>query len=263
MTQFEWRIVKILLVLVILAASVPAGALVYKYLAPESGGSESLTGLFQPAESTATRTTGPVTPAPPSIVDVSNAGGRYVEYAVSDQGFAISIPESWQRLPMNPADLQALLASTRAANPELANMLGSNAQTLIQNGIRFWAYDADPAALRSNIATTVTVLKRTLPGPVSLETYVQLNVNQITEMKTRVGAVNSQRLSLNGKAAQQLQYTISFAQSNGTSVLTSVTQFFMVDNADAYVIGFAAAPGSAESYLPVFLKTAASFRLLQ
>ncbi len=138
MTKEEWRIVKILMTLVFLAALLPASAFVSRLFFEQDLTLEGLARLVTPAEATPASTEVPTVTV---IGETEAAHGelKWSQYAVSDQSFAISIPETWQRLPMNPRDLGIVLDSVRAQNAEIANALGANAQNLMQSGIRFWA----------------------------------------------------------------------------------------------------------------------------
>lgn len=260
MTKSEWRIVKILLVLVLLAALLPASAFAYRFLFQRDLTLESLGQLgggLLPAPAD--------TPLPAADDTATNTDANNLklsEFVVSDQGFAISIPGTWQRLPMNPRDLNTLLDGMRSENPEVANALGANSQALITSGIRFWAFDADPTLLKQNLMTTLSVLKRSLPGPTSLDTYVQVNVNQLSSLKTRVGAISQEVLTLSNVPAVKLRYTLSFTRGDGSTTLSAQTQYLLINNADAYVIGFTTIPEQNEHYAPIFEKCANSFRIL-
>jgi hypothetical protein len=261
MNQSEWRFVKILLLIVLLTALFPASAFVYRLLVQRELTPDALAQMqsdllhVPPGTALSSATIRPG--------DGDSSSNKWTDFEVGDQGFAISIPETWQRLPMNPRDLSTLLDGMRSRNPDVANALDANAQTLIQTGIKFWAFDADPTTLKQNLMTTMTVLKRSLPGPTTLDTYVQVNVNQLVSLKTRVGALNQERTSLGNLPAVKLRYALSFTRADGSTNLSSQTQYLLVKDANAFVIGFTTIPEQDEYYSTVFERCASSFHILR
>lgn len=261
MNESEWRFVKILLLLVLLTALFPAGAFVYRVLFQRDLTPETLAQMqsdLLPVPSGTVLSSATIRPG-----DGESSTLKWNEFEISDQDFAISIPETWQRLPMNQRDLSAVLDGVRSLNPDVANALDANAQTLIQTGIKFWAFDADPTTLKQNLMTTLTVLKRPLPGPTTLDTYVHVNVNQLVSLKTRVGALSQERTSLGNLQAVKLRYALFFTRADGSTNLSSQTQYLLVKDANAFVIGYTTIPDQDEYYSPVFERSANSFRILR
>src|SRR5919199_1930726 len=143
MTRTEWRVIKILGVLVLLVALIPIGAIVYR-LIDSSDSNETLISVAPALYTLVPGPTAPATLVPPTstpIVVVLPAG--WTQHAVPDQGFTVALPANWQRLPVKQEELEAALQVVRDKNPELAASLGASGQQLMQSGVKFWAFDLD------------------------------------------------------------------------------------------------------------------------
>jgi hypothetical protein len=55
---------------------------------------------------------------------------------------------------------------------------------------------------------------------------------------------------------------LSFTRADGSTTLSAITQYLLVKDTDAYVIGFSTIPEQNDHYAPIFEKSAQSFRSL-
>jgi len=200
------------------------------------------------------------TPVPTSVVVVVPNG--WSEYAMPENGFAISVPTPWQRLAVKPQELDAALQTIRTSNPELANALGSNAQTLMQNGVKFWAFDlnADPRA--SDFVTNLTVTRQALPNAVSFENFVTVNLNQLNALSTRNSDIVNERTSIAGQPAQRIRYLLTLDNQEGAPVTSAITQYLVLSARGAYVLTYATRSDLNATYQPVFDQSARSLRFI-
>lgn len=263
MTTHEWSLVKRLIILVVVAALFPVGALGYRVVfEPETASS----GL--PPAPTALYTLVPgsaaelnvATPTPTAIIVVVPNGWN--EYTVPDSYFTVAVPARWQKLPVSGPELDASLQVIRQSNPELALALGTRGQELMAAGVKFWAFDFDPGGIQGKFATNLTVTRQLLPNSISFDTYVQVNLAQIQQLATRQGPVNHQRVLLGNLQAEKLNYALAFQSSDGSSVTSAITQYLVLKGNNAYVLTYATRADQADGYVSVFEASASSFRLL-
>lgn len=259
MTSTELKFIQRLIIFLVIAAMCPLAAFAYRVaLSVAPGSVPSPDPIF-------TLVPGPVdaafaSPTPTTFVVVLPNG--WAEHSVGDEGFAISIPTTWQRLPVKPEELAAALESMRQSNPEMAQVLGSNGVSLMQNGVKFWAFDLDPEGMKSNFATNVTVTRQILPNPVSFDTFVAVNLSQLNALASRTGEVVSERIAIGGLAAQRVRYRLSL-DVGGSATMASITQYLVLNGRDAYVLTYATRGDLTEKYQRVFEQSAQSLRLFQ
>jgi hypothetical protein len=203
---------------------------------------------------------GIVTPQPAEVVVVVPNG--WSEYPVPENGFAISVPTTWQQLPVKAMELEAALQAVRETNPELAGALGVNAPTLIQNGVKFWAYDLTPESVQGAFATNLTVTRQILPNPVSFDTFVTVNLNQLNALETRNSNIVSDRTSIAGLPAERIRYLLTLDAGDGAPVTTAILQYLVLNGRNAYVLTFATRTDLIGQYNEVFEQSASSLRFI-
>lgn len=179
-----------------------------------------------------------------------------------ENGFALSVPITWQRLPVKQQELDAALQTIRESNPELAQALGENAQALLANGVKFWAFDLNAQAAQAGFATNVTITRQTLPNPVSFETFVAINLNQLNALTTRSSDIVNERTSIAGQPAERVRYLITLHRENEAPLTASITQYLVLNGRNAYVLTFATRTDLTENYRAVFEQSAASLRFI-
>jgi hypothetical protein len=203
---------------------------------------------------------GLATPVPTSMVVVVPNGWN--EYAVPESGFALSVPTTWQRLPVQSQELAAALETIRQSNPELAQQLGDNAQALFSSGVKFWAFDLGANSQQTGFATNVTVTRQTLPNPVSLDTFVSINLNQLNALTTRNSDVVTDQITLAGQPAERMRYLLALNADPNAALTVAITQYLVLDGRNAYVITYATRTDASDKYSAIFEQSAASLRFI-
>ena len=259
MTNTESRFIKRLILFLVIAAMCPLAAFAYRValsVAPDSVPGPAPIFTLVPAVGDM----GFATPVPTSVVVIVPNG--WSEYALPELGFAISIPTTWQRLPVKNQELDAALQSVRQTNPDLANALGTNAQALIQNGVKFWAIDLNPETQQAGFATNVTVTRQALPNAVSFDTFVSLNLNQLENLTTRSSELVHERVAIAGQPAERVRYLLTVNGTGDAPLTAAITQYLVLDKNNAYVLTFATRTDLMNKYRSVFDQSAASMRFL-
>ncbi len=263
MTRSEWSLIKLLAVLVVVAALFPAAVIGYRYFeenqltsAPPPTPLAMFTLIPEPTSIIPTPTATP----PLSVVLVLPRG--WVQYSVAADNFAIAVPGTWQRLPLQQQELDSSLQLIRQTNPELAAALGSGAQELMRSGVKLWAYDSSAQALNARLATTLTVTHQGLKNPVSFDTFVVVNVKQIGDLGSRVCDVTHEHFALPNVTAERVRYNLIFRYNDGSSLTSAITQYLVLSGQDSYTLTFAAPADQAERVKATFDQSAGTFRLL-
>lgn len=257
MTSTEIRFIRRLIIFLVIAALCPLGAFAYRValsVAPEAIPAPDPLFTLVPGSADGAF----ITPTPTTYIVVLPNG--WSEHALADEGFAISVPTTWQTLPVKPEELAAALTSVRQSNPELADALGANAVSLMQNGVKFWAFALDDQPVQSEFATNITVTHQLLPNSVSFETFVAVNRNQLNALTSRSGEIENEQTMLSGLPAERLRYNLKF-DSGAAPFTAAITQYLVLNGSHAYVVTFATRADRVEQYKGVFDQSAQSLRL--
>jgi hypothetical protein len=258
-TSNETRFLKRLIIFLLIAALCPIGAFLYRLglnVAPDVVPGPAPIFTLVPVASDL----GLVTPVPTSVVVVVPNG--WSEFAMPENGFALSVPVTWQRLPVKRQELDAALGAISESSPEVAQALGENAPALFASGVRFWAFDLENAAARNGFATNVTVTRQTFPNPISFDTFVSVNLSQLRSVSSRNSDIVNERIALAGQPAERIRYLLTLDQEGGEPMTVAITQYLVVDGQNAYVLTYATRTDQSEMYRPIFEQSAASLRFL-
>lgn len=259
MTSSETRFLRRLILFLVLAALCPLGAFAYRValnLAPESVPGPAPIFTLVPAMGDL----GLATPVPTSVVVVVPNG--WTEYAMPENGFALSVPTTWQRLPVSSRELDAALATIRQSNPELAQALGENAQALISGGVKFWAFDLNPATQQAGFATNITMTRQSFPNPVSFDTFVSINLNQLNALSSRNSNLVTDRITLAGQPAERVRYLVTVNRATDSPLTAAITQYLILNGRDAYVLTYATRTDLRAGYDNIFEQSASSLRFI-
>jgi hypothetical protein len=74
--------------------------------------------------------------------------------------------------------------------------------------------------------------------------------------------VSHVRVTLGNLPAEKVRYNLLFQASDGTQMTSAITQYLLLNRADAYVLTFATRVEQLEQYATIFDHSAATFRLL-
>ncbi len=222
-------------------------------------GAPTLTPTASQPTPTATLVVAAPSPVPASTV-VLDPGWKY--YQNVNQGFALALPAGWQQLDLNPATFQAALDSMKAKNPEIANMLGSQGSQLLASGFKFFGLDATAASAKRNFVTNVNVLTEPLAFPVTLDTYAQLSLAQLEQLKSAQKPITTNRVKLGSNDAVEFRYHLLLTDTQGKSLTTSTLQYALLRGNNAYIITLTTTSDQEQSYSAPFAKIAQSFRWL-
>lgn len=125
---------------------------------------------------------------------------------VPDKGFAVTLPDGWNRVDLSSGDLEAMMAAGGELEPALVEQYAAQIQAMISAGLAVFAFGPDPAS-----GTNLTILA--LPGGgMSLDLLEQINAASLEALAE--GGVESERITL--PAGEALHFTYKIAGQTGT-----------------------------------------------
>lgn len=187
------------------------------------------------------------------------AGGTQYEY--TEQGFAITLPTQWQMIDLSAERLQQNLQALADANPQVAAMVETQVQLVVNARFNFYAVELTDDVLNRGFATTTHLLKLPLPADISLDFYAQLMAKQAEEKYGLTSPISLTPDSLPTGKSIILTYEISETTS-GVNQTLAVTQYLIMQGQTIYALTFTTTPAQAESDTATFAAIAESFRIL-
>lgn len=146
-------------------------------------------------------------------------------YSDFDRDFKITLPEKWQ------VQRQFMGLDVFAAAPPENEQLGSRAN--------------------------ISVISSDIEGPISLENYVNKNLENLKKSLTDFKMVETGKLYFDGTEAQKLVYTHKI-----NNLEIKVAQYFVLNGKKGYIITYSAASDVYPKYIEAVDQTIKSFKLL-
>ncbi len=148
---------------------------------------------------------------------------------VADKGFALTLPDGWNRVDLSAGDLDAIIAAAGELDPAVAQQYSAQLQAMLAAGLSIFAFGPEPQS-----GTTLTVL--TLPGAgLSLDLLEQVTKAGLESRAD--GEITSERVTLPAGEAIHLRYEL--ASTGGT--LAPVDQYLLVAGDNQMVVTVTAA----------------------
>jgi hypothetical protein len=196
-------------------------------------------------------------PSASTIPGETEATPDVAVYKKPEDGFSIELPVMWN--PVDMARLDDELRALRERHPQASPLAEPMLRTMAAAGTKFCGFDLSSAA--SGFAANVNVVKESLPGPVSLDFYVQQNLRLLESAPTIVKPIRNEPVMLGAGDAVRLNYSININLPTGANS-TSITQYLIVKGTSAYVITFTSLSSDSSKHTSTFDKIAQSFRIL-
>ncbi len=203
-------------------------------------------------------------PTPTATVQSSGAGSEgqlegWTRYEQADEGFAISLPPGWQQMDLDPQTVRESMQNVLKDNPQMAEALGEQAQSMAASGVKFWGFDMSDLSSDSPSVTNVNVLVTDVPENVTLDQYEQVNAEQLEQMATDV---KHERVNLPAGEAIKFTSTLGTSTQSG-SIQQSLTQYALLESGKSYIITFTTEASKLAGNAQTFQKIAESFELLR
>ncbi len=166
---------------------------------------------------TADTPSAPVIPETSPSASAAGGGGLATtgRIAVTDKGYALTLPDGWKRIDVSQTDLTAMMEAAGVADPALAEQYKGQIQAMLAAGLSFFALGPEG---KSNLNVLA------LPGTgMSLDLLEQLNTGQI---KALAGdSVNVERVTLPAGESIHYRYAIT---GQGTGTGASIDQYLLL-----------------------------------
>ena len=172
----------------------------------------------------------------------------WTTHRASTAGFTIAAPATW----IDVTRLTPQVLARMKKNPALAGYLAAAQRT---HAIKMILADAGPLTISNRYATTCNVAQVPTIGDLRLArdaTVAELKATGLVR-----GPIRTSSVRLPAGPAMELRYQ---EQVSSTSPTVLLEQFLFVRNGTATALSYATLPKLASSQLPVFLRSARSFR---
>ena len=186
------------------------------------------------------------TPSPsasPAAATPAAALGQTGRIVVADQGFAITLPNGWTRIPLDPAQI-AVFARQFPPNSAIAELLTSQAGQAAATGIKLWAFDLTPKSATQSFTANLNVIVQPAPIGLSAATLKAIAVGQL-EFVHGITNVAATVVQLPVGEAVRLTYQLDQALASGTKIRVAGTQYYLVGPKHLYIATFFCAGATA------------------
>ncbi|MEA1976378.1 MAG: hypothetical protein U9N80_00600, partial [Chloroflexota bacterium] len=185
-------------------------------------------------------------------------------YAYQEAGFSVSLPNNWEHLDLSATDLDQILAYAKETNPQLGDIYSSTyLRSLAAAGIKFMAVDTSVDSLSAGIPTSMNILVSDLPIDISLDDYVEINIQQLRTMLGENLLITQERVPVSITEAEKITYELEMNDVFGKSHIVVFNQFLMLQGKTQYVLTFGTVKEYSDVNKVVFSDIVQSFEITQ
>lgn len=173
----------------------------------------------------------------------SYAAGWWQRYVNEADGYAVALPPDWHVLPFGP-------------DAPLDGQLLAWACEQVEAGQGLWLAAAPAAG--SGDATTVNIVRQPLPAEGGVDAFSRANIQALL-VAGRASVVGREWLDLSDGRALRVTYRVPARSGEGEFAMTQV---YLVNGVDGYVLTAVTPEAQAEANAPVFDGIVRSLRWL-
>lgn len=187
--------------------------------------------------STATQSLAP-TPSPSAALSESPTASLAAtgHIVVAQHGFALTLPDGWESLPVDQAGLQAFI-DTLPAGSQLRSVLEGQAGATIQQAAKFWAFDVRPENAATGFARNVNVIVQP-PTTMNLATIQAAAQASLETLDAIRKPVKSSIVKLPAGEVLKLEYVLDVAYAGGKSTAVAGTQYYIQMPKSTLIVSF-------------------------
>ena len=166
------------------------------------------------------------TAAPPSAAPNPSPAASVAatgHIVVAEHGFALTLPDGWERLPVDATKLKAFIAALPAGS-QLRSVLEGQAASTIQQAIAFWAFDVRPEHAATGFARNINIIVQP-PTTMDLATIQAAARASLEALAAIRKPVKSSIVKLPAGEALKLEYIVDVAPATATAV--AGTQYYI------------------------------------
>lgn len=194
--------------------------------------------------------------AAPVFTQAADGDGTRYEY--SEQGFAITLPHSWQPVDLGAERLDASLSKLANENAQAATLIEEQLQAVVNARYTFYAVEATANVVDTGFATNVSLLRQPLPAGITLELYSEIMAKQAQERQALISPVTLTPGSVPAGKSITLNYTVS-----GPHGGLAVVDYLIMQEQTVYDLKFTTTAEQSDVYVAAFAGIAESFKLLE
>lgn len=185
----------------------------------------------------------------------AEGGAPLVRHAVPGTGFSIGLPSTWRSIDYRQVATTDLLDRLVRENPSMAPLLQGlrNPST----SVKLFAFDPK---VSSGFATNLNLVVQQVPAGTTLEQYAEAAFGQLAQIPNVIRPVRRQSTQLPAGPCVRARYGIRLTFS-GRRIVTSTTQYVLVNGTRAYVVTYTTLPKLLGRYASVIIATARSIRV--
>jgi len=201
-----------------------------------------------PATPTPAAPSAAASPAASATASAALAGPQTGRIELADKGFAVTLPDGWTSLPVDPASLQAVIDSLPDGS-EMKSMLQSQVGNAALQTMAFWAFDTRPEHAAGGTTRNMNVIVQP-PSTFDLS-LVESTLKAQLGTIDGIGTIESKIMTLPAGKALRLDYPLAIPGADGTTKPVATTQYYVQMPKATLIVSFtseADAPDAAADF---------------
>jgi hypothetical protein len=171
--------------------------------------------------------------------------------------YQLALPDEWQEVKLEEAELNAAIARAQDSNPPLAEELRALLESGQSRAFVFYATNNERAPVIQN----VSVARLVTDGVGDVSSIAQEYANALPNIVRGAQLLELRvPLELNGLSAARIVYDVSLVDSGGDlKTLRGVQYIYLLDTGDAYLLTITGDATDANEFMPLARDIATSF----
>lgn len=155
---------------------------------------------------------------------------------VAEHGFALTLPDGWESLPVDAARLKAFIEALPAGS-QLRSVLEGQATATIQQAIAFWAFDVRPENAVTGFARNINIIVQP-PTSMDLRTIQAAAQASLEALDAIRKPVKSSIVKLPAGEALKLEYVVDVAAAGAKPTAVAGTQYYIQLPKSTLIVSF-------------------------
>ncbi len=155
---------------------------------------------------------------------------------VAEHGFALTLPDGWESLPVDAARLKAFIEALPAGS-QLRSVLEGQATATIQQAIAFWAFDVRPENAVTGFARNINIIVQP-PTSIDLRTIQAAAQASLEALDAIRKPVKSSIVKLPAGEALKLEYVVDVAAAGAKPTAVAGTQYYIQLPKSTLIVSF-------------------------
>jgi len=173
--------------------------------------------------------------APTGAVSAAPSLGSTGRIALTDEGFAITLPDGWSRIPVDQASLEAFTKAL-PADSDLGKIMLSQAGQMAASGIKLWAMDVSPDAVVSGFTPNLNVITQPVTG-LSLDVLSSMAKAQLDAVSA-ISGTTMEPVKIPAGDAVKATYALHQVLASGAALDVAGIQYYVIGPGRLYILSF-------------------------